>query len=223
MQDRLKVTCCLTSPIAGDIPMLDSIIEWEMAHRLGKGEAIQRDRPAPPYGEIPVPYLRQGIGGLSVPCCSSPILEPCRDDVEFFAKRIATEHSHLLAEKDRRMVPTGNGVFKSYRIPLRIRDCRRIVWFLRGERREIRKILKNIVSLGKKRSFGYARVGEWIVENVDEDWSWFAKTEAGSILMRPLPFCEDLPKDLIGARRDFGAAQSPYWHPDRYMERVIPC
>ena len=223
MNDSLKVTCCLSSPIAGEIPMLDSIIEWEMAHRLGKGQSIQRDKACPPYGEIPVPFLRKTIGGMSVPCCSSPIVEPCRDGVEYFAKRIGTEFSDLLAPSRRIMVATGNGLLKSYRIPLRTRDCRSIVWFLRGNRREVRKILRSIVSLGKKRSFGYARVAEWIVEQHHEDLSWFAKTEQGSILMRPLPFCEDLPLDLIGSRRDFGAAQGPYWHPDRYVERVIPC
>lgn len=223
MNDRLKVTCFLSSPIAGDIPMLDSIIEWEMAHRLGKGQSIQRDKPAPPYGEIVVPYLRQSIGGISIPCCSSPIIESCQDGLEYFAKRIATEHSHLLSENHKRMVPTGNGYLKSYRLPLRTRDCRKIVWFLRGNRRVIRKILQAIVSLGKKRSFGYAQVEKWVVEQIDDDWSWFAKTSNGTVLMRPLPLCDELPTDLIGAKRDFGATQSPYWHPDRYLERVVPC
>lgn len=223
MRDCLKVTCMLQSAIASDVPMLDAVIEGEMAHRLGKGATIQRDQPAPRYGEIPVPYLRATFGGMSIPCCSSPIWATAMESVEHFGKRLATEHSSLLSPDKRQMAPMTNGVFKSYRIPLRLRDCGRIVWFIRGERREVRKILRDIHSLGKKRSFGYGRVKEWQVENVEQDLSWFAKTDRGTILMRPLPKCDDLPADLIGFREEFGAAQSPYWHPDRYIERVVPC
>jgi len=223
MNDCLKVTCVLQSAVASDMPMLDAIIEGEMAHRLGKGASIQRDQPAPPYGEIPVPFLRAAFGGLSIPCCSSPIWATGQESVEHFGKRLATEHSALLSPARRQMAPMTNGVFKSYRLPLRLRDCRKIVWFMRAERREIRRILKSILSVGKKRSFGYGRVDEWIVDHVEQDLSWFAKTDRGSILMRPLPKCDDLPADLIGFREEFGAAQSPYWHPDRYCERVVPC
>jgi hypothetical protein len=223
VSDFLKITCHLASPIGGDVPMLDSILEYEMAQRLGLAGKIQRSEPAPPYGMITIPIARHWIGGLLIPCCSSPIVEPAQESVERFAKRLSTEHADLLKPSERKMVPVGNGLFKSYRLPIRLRHTSQIVWFTTGTRRHVLKLLKSVVSLGKKRSYGYGIIKEWTAEKIDEDLSWFAPTDSGTILMRPLPACDDLPADLIGFRKEFGAAQSPYWHPDRYIERVVPC
>lgn len=221
-EKSLKVTACMASPIAGDVPMLDGLLEFEMSQRVGKARPIQRWEPAPEYGEIHLPLLRIRIGGLLVPCCSSPILSPIREAVEHFAKRFAAEHAEMMAPDKRRIIATGNSSLKSYRLPLRTRACDRIVWFVKGHRRPIKSLLRGVVSIGKKRSFGYGRVQRWELEWIDQDWSWFALSEQGTVLMRPLPLCDELPRDLIGYRDDFGACQSPYWHPDRFTERVVP-
>lgn len=220
--DIIKVTCHLCTPLAGDAPCLDSLLEWEMSQRLGLAEKIQRHQTAPSYGAISIPMARRWIGGVLVPCCSSPILEPCSDDVERYAKRLAVEHADLLSPDRRLVVATGNNVFKSYRLPLRTRHCRRIVWFACSTRKKCLKLLKSVHSIGQKRSQGFGHVDRWEAERIGDDWSWFAPTEAGKVLMRPLPLCDELPADLIGFKQDFGACQSPYWHPDRYIERVVP-
>lgn len=216
----LKVTCWLATPIVGDVPFLDSIIEYEMAQREGKAFKIRRDQPCPPYGDVHIPMARRRIGGVLVPCCSGPICSPARESVEHFAKRLGVEHSGLLAAERRRIVPIGNAVFKSYRLPFRMRVVDRIVWFCAGTRRHVLKLLKSVASVGKKRSYGYGLVDRWEAERVEQDWSWFAP---GNVLMRPLPACSELPADIAGSRQDFGACQSPYWHPDRYREIVVPC
>ena len=72
-------------------------------------------------------------------------------------------------------------------------------------------------------SDGYGVVREWTVERIDADLSWFAPSEVGPVLMRPLPVGPWLPDNLTGARRDFGACVPPYWHPERYGEIVVPC
>lgn len=219
----LKITAWLSSPIAGDIPFLDAILEYEMAQRSGLAFKIQRHQPAPEYGEVHIPMLRRRIGGLLVPCCSAPICAPQREAVEHFAKRLAVEHAGLLREDRRLVVATGNSTFKSYRLPLHLRACDRIVWFSVAHRRPVLKLLKSVHSLGKKRSIGYGRVARWEAEAWHADWSWFAPTDRGPVLMRPLPLCGELPAGLLGFRRDFGAVQPPMWHPERYVERVAPC
>ena len=219
----LKVTARIATPIVGDLPFLDSIIEWEMAQREGKAIKIGRGEPAPRYGDVHIPMLRRRIGGLSVPCCSSPIAVVRHETVEHFAKRIGAEHSSLLNEKKRLVVATGNGVFKSYRLPLRLQVIDRIVWLAVAKRRPILKLLRSVNSLGRKRSCGYGRVHRWEAEQFDGDWSWYAQSPRGPVLMRPLPLCDELPSDLQGSRRCFGAVQPPMWHPDRYVERVVPC
>jgi len=158
-----------------------------------------------------------------VPCCSAPILAPDHETVEHFAKRFGVEHAALLREERRLVVAPGNSAYKSYRLPLHLRAVDRIVWFCDGNRKPLKKLLQSVRSVGKKRSQGYGRIERWELEWIDDDWSWFAPTDNGPVLMRPLPLCDELPAGLLGSRPDFGAVQPPMWHPDRYMERVVPC
>ncbi len=219
----LKVTCYLASPIAGDLPMLDALIEYQMAVFEGKLYRIRKDGPVHRFGEIHIPMLLRRIGGLEVPACSAPIIGPAPEHVEYFGKRLAVEYADLLAPGERKVIAITNSVYKSYHLPLIVRPVDRIVWFCVAKRRPILLALRGIKSLGKKRSQGYGVVARWEAEYVDEDYSWYAPSEAGRVLMRPLPDCDELPADLIGYRPDFGAVQPPYWHPDRYVERVVPC
>ena len=222
-EQNIKVTAYLSSPLVGDVPFLDGVLEYEMAQRTGLAQKVQRHEPAPPYGEVHIPMLRRMIGGLLVPCCSAPIFAPDHEFVSHYAKRLAVEHSDLLREDRRLVVATANMVYKSYRLPMHTRACSRVVWFAKAHRRPTLKLLKSVHSLGKKRSQGFGRVSRWEAEDWPHDWSWYAPSEKGPVLMRPLPLCDELPKDLQGARRDFGAVQPPMWHPDRYTERVVPC
>lgn len=218
------VSATLSSPLAGDAPYLDALLEFEMAQRQGKADKILRGNECPPVGAVHIPCLRGSIGGVSgIPRCSAPILAPECDRHEHFAKRLAVENAELLHESQRLVVATGNSTFKSYRLPLRIRNVRDVRWFVGGaKRKNLLSLLDSVHAIGKKRSQGYGRVSEWEAVEVERDLSWFAETEHGTVLMRSLPWCDHLPKDLIGYRRDFGACQPPMWHPDRYMEIVIP-
>jgi len=163
------------------------------------------------------------IAGWPIARCSAPILPKSLEAVEHFAKRLGVENAGLLAEDERRIVATTNSWTKSYRLPLRLRAVSCVRWFAWGDRREIRKLLKGIDSIGKKMSYGYGRVRSWDVEPTEEDRSWYAHHERGAVLMRPLPQGEHLPTDLIGYRQDFAAVRDPYWHPDVHCEAVTPC
>lgn len=220
-----KVTARLGSPLAGEAPHLCAILEYEMAQRQGLAGKLSRGEPAPPAGAIHIPCLRGAIGGVEhIPRVSSPILMPRSVRHERIAKRLAVEHSSLLAEEHRLSVAVGNNRYRSYFLPLKTGVVDRVVWFVAGtKRRSLKSLLDSVKSLGKKRSVGYAIVTAWEFEEIEHDWSWFAKVEQGTLLMRPLPFCDQLPTDLIGFRRDFGACIPPMWHPDRYMEIVKPC
>lgn len=231
---HLKVTANLSSPLAGDAPYLDSILEYQMALIEGRCMALTRAQPAPRVGEVHLPVLRGTFGGVAgIPRCSAPIVAPEAVRHEHFAKRIAVEHADCLAENQRLVVATGNSWTKAYRLPLKISNVSRIVWFIggndsdregkRSNRKMLLSVLRRVESVGKKRSQGYGRVSSWEAEEVEEDWSWFAATEHGPVLMRALPKCDELPPNLIGFKQDFGACIPPLWHPDRYMEIVVPC
>lgn len=224
---QLKVTAHLISPIIGDVPHLDSLLENEMAQRLGVAAKFHRGDAIPPPGVIHIPMLRGAFGSEPhIARCSSPIYRTDHEYVERFAKRLATDHSALLADDERRVLPVGNGTYKSYRLPLKVQCVSRVVWFCRGHRRPIKSLLRSVKSLGRKRSIGYGRVAKWDLEMIEGDYSWFAPATNDSesvVLMRPLPWSDQLPANLIGHRRGFGACAPPYWHPSRFAEIVVPC
>lgn len=226
MQQRnWRVTAWLSSPLCGDAPMLDSLLEEGMARAHGKLQAIMRRDTAPEPGSVHIPCLRGHIGGVDkIPRCSSPVLPACEARHEHFAKRIDVASADLLRDDSRLVVAVGNSWTKSYRLPLRVQSIDRVTWFVGGSKRNtLHSLLRKVMAIGRKRSQGFGRVDRWQYDEIRQDLSWFAPVFGGTLLMRPLPWSPDLPADLVGYRRDFGACAGPYWHPDRYREVVIPC
>jgi hypothetical protein len=157
---------------------------------------------------------------------------PTHDGREFVNKKLATEFAELLRPDARITVATTGGMFKSYRLPLRIRSVERVVWFCECRQKRdsgtapmtwLRKLLKQVWAIGKKTADGYGRVAEWIIEPCEHAPAWFAESEAGPVLMRPLPFGDWLPGNLVGCRRDYGSPCPPYWMRNLYTELVTPC
>lgn len=230
MGDALRLTAHLSSPLAGDAPHLDSLLVY-VACRLGGKDAkagykVDRRFPCPDTSGIVIPLLRRSAGQWSVAACTSPILAPpTSDTVEHIAKRIGVEHSGLLAVGEQKVVTTTNAWTKSYRLPLRVRRIDRVVWLCVGNRRGILKALRHVPAIGKKIAYGYGQVAKWECERLGapphDRWPWWIDSDAGPVLMRPLP-AGDWP-EFVGSRRDFGACADPYWHPSRYGEVVVPC
>lgn len=223
----LLVTARLANALAGDAPRLDALLEWVMSlhhHKAVPGYKITRDGPPPPLGALPISMARRTLGPWPVAVCSDPIYgETAAETVEHVTKKLAVEHAGALRPNARLVVSTTNSWTKSYRLPLRIRQVDRVRWFAVGERDGIRRLLKQVPALGKKVSIGYGRVVEWTVERVEEDYSWYAPSEAGPVLMATLPTGDWLPTNLVGARRDFRSCCPPYWHLARMTEVVVPC
>lgn len=211
----LKITAYLESPLAGEAPMLDSLMCYKVSkyrhHEMPDG----RSAPCPPYPAILIPFRE--INGWQIPRCSNPIVEPGDRSVENVAKRFSSEHSDLLAAKDRKSIRIGGGEFKSYRIPLVVRNTTRIVWFAMGRGHVVRSFLRQFTSLGVKRSIGMGVVTRWEVEIINDDLSWFAN----GVLMRVLPTGKKK-IDATGGREDFRGVVWPYWHPDRFANCLHP-
>lgn len=235
MLDALRVVAHLASPLAGDPPHLDALLVSVASRLAGKGGEVppgykvDRKYPCPDTSGIPIAVARADAGGFRVARCTSPVPdEPTGETVDHVAKRIGVEHAGLLAPDERKVVTTTNGWTKSYRLPLRVRAVARVAWLCVGDRRGVLKLLRYAPAVGKKVAHGYGRVARWEVERVGgvphRYWPWWVESEAGPVLMRPLPAdWGGLPDGLVGARRDFGACADPYWHPDRYAEVVVPC
>ncbi len=230
MNQPLLVTAHLCTPLAGDAPQLDGLLEWALSPFFDRAQPcadghykLTRAGPAPKQGGIPIPLVRVWLGPWLVARCSSPILGPCVETVDHICKRLSTENASLLDPAERTIVSTTNSWTKSYRLPLRVRRVELVRWFCCGHAREVRKALKRVHAIGKKPADGYGRVARWTAEPTPDDLSWYAPHDAGRVLMRPLPNGPWLPKDLIGFKRDFGACCPPQWHPERATEIIVPC
>ena len=220
----LKITCELATPYCGnELPALEGLLEFVAASRKGRWHDLLAAANPPPFGAFPLPIQTVEMAGTMIPCCSAPIAHTDRDYAEKISKRISVENALLLDRRERKTVVTNSGKYKSHRLPIRVRAIRKIVWLCVGNPGKILDMLREVRSLGKKRSYGYGVVGRWYYDLIEEDLSLWAETPQGKLLMRPLPWCKELPQDLIGYRRDYGAVQPPYWHPARWMERVVPC
>lgn len=244
----IKVTAVLNGPVGGEVPMLDALLECVMSRRMrtvwessnghrhytrlaGSGAEPPQMRGVKVVpGAIPIPIMRRHVAGFAhpVPLCSSPIYLTANDRHEHYARRFDVSPD-LIGEKDRRVFQAASGEFKSFRLPLRTRLIDRVVWFCAGRTgnarapmKEIRRLLREIKYLGKKTSQGYGEVAEWIVEPADEDWSWFAPSPVGPVLMRPLPPAV-VPADVVGARPWFGGIVPPYWMAEAFADGMVPC
>lgn len=241
-----KVTAHLSSPLAlspdGVPPHLDALCEWVVARKArtitesksGRNHPVAVTIPGQPVdkqGALPIPIVRKWVdcgNGLRcpIPRVSQGIVEPSKHRRENYHCAFPLERSASLKEKQRTTIATTGGPYKSFRLPLRLVDTSRVVWFaeLRDRRElrrapmsEMRRILREVHAIGKKTSQGFGLVNDWVVEPTEIDASWIYQ----GVLMRPLPIY--LGRDAEGGkRRCFGAVAAPYWQADFYCDRYVP-
>lgn len=227
MLKNWKVSAWLASPLAGDAPALDAILAWELAKRMGMKHHNKTTR-ATPIDEIldvPIPLAKRDISGDVVYCCSNPIVpEPTAPEwVERTTKRFDTSEIALLLDpSQRKNLLTASGPYKSRYAPVRVRLVPRVCWFVRGDRKEMNKLLKSVYAIGSHRNIGYGLVWKWEYEEVEADYSIYAMCRGKPVLMKTIPLGDGV-ENVCGYRRGYGAYRPPYWHPERQREVAIPC
>lgn len=225
MSCLIRIEARLVTPLAEEPPQIDALLELVLARYRDHDCRLDRTMPAPEIASVPIPLCLGRASGQPVYRSTSPIYRSVGPDtVDYYCRRLDPGWAFMWPEERIKQIPVTGGKHKSYRLPLRVRVVPQVVWYAIGDRKEVHRLLKRVQYLGKKTSQGYGRVTGWQVENIDEpDVTWYAKTDQGSVLMRPLPAGGYLPSDLIGYRPSFGACNGPYWHPDRMQEIVVPC
>jgi hypothetical protein len=221
------VTAHLISPLCGEPPMIDSLLEYELSLRLGYKMArkLTRNVPLSQIEHPPIPLAKRTIVGIDFYCSSNPIIgNVFADYTERQSKRFDTDMCVLMIdERYRKKLLTSSGPYKSRFVPIRVRVIDTINWIVRGDRKEMNKLLKKIIALGTERSYGYGRIGGWEYEEIEDDYSIFAMHQGKKVLMKTLPIEVVKAADATGYRNSFGGAFPPYWHPETYMEIGIPC
>jgi CRISPR type IV-associated protein Csf3 len=226
MLKNWKVSAWLASPLAGEPPMLDAILAWELSRRMASKWHGKTGRwtPIEELPEMPIPVAKRMVGTREVYCASNPILpKPDAPEwVEYANKRLDTSAiAQLVDPKERKSILTVGGPYKMRHVPLRIRLVSRVVWFVRGDRKELNKLLKRVFSLGTRREAGFGRVFKWEFEEMPEDYSIFSTRQGKPVLMRTIPL--DGARNVCGYKRGYGGVMPPYWHPGNQMEVAVPC
>ena len=222
------ITAWLDSPLCGEPPELDAILEWELTNRLKPQHAgtldIWTQRKDIPQN-LPLPVASKTFGRHKVYCCSSPILPKPQipEWVDNCSKRFeSSKMSVMISPEYRKSLLVASGPYKSRFIPERIRNVDCVCWFVRGNRYELNKLLKSIHSLGRRRNVGYGSVWKWEFEEQEDDYSIFAPCNGKTVLMRVLPADADL-DNVCGYRKSFGGYKPPYFHPAFHTDIVVPC
>ena len=226
MGEPLLIKAWLASPIAGDAPMLDAILERHaFVHDIDGCSKLSTGRQLNTHDALTydmldcVPLDRHTFpDGSTCYCTSSPIADTVCETTEHYVKRLDyTELKGRVRPQDLGKLRQVTGPYTPSFEPHRVRTARSIAWYVRGDADTLRAWLEDVHQIGGKTAAGYGIVSSWSVTAADELWML-----ADGVLMRPVPVCafEHAPK---GAREYYGAIKPPYWHPMRQMEIYKPC
>jgi CRISPR type IV-associated protein Csf3 len=221
MFKNLKITAMMSSPICAIEPIsLDAIISAAKAM-----EIVGDDY----YSGKNVCGSKEMIDGIlskifdkkyDVYCASIGIGEN-REFIGSWSKRWDTRNDGIVKQdkKGKHRADTGSGYFKNYHMPMILKSYKNIVFYARGDKEELKRLLdNNIHSVGKKRSQGYGRISKWVIEEIGEDNSIVNEV----VLMRHIPFEH---KDELGDIKHYVAEKPlipPYWRNDNIVKCICP-
>lgn len=135
--------------------------------------------------------------------CSFAQFQADKEYVRHYHKRFDLEREANLDLRGRSgKLNPALGPTKNYRKPQVILSVPELVWYCKGDKEKIRRLLDSILSMGQNKSHGWGMIREWIVEPWPKDWS--EKGPEGK-LTRPIPVPADEAESWQGIR-------PPYWH-----------
>ena len=142
--------------------------------------------------------------------------------IYYWHKRFRSYLAEKYLDKPKR-VNTSSAQYKNYRMPVNVCITGPLTWFCVGDIDEIRDLLANIKSIGKKRAYGFGQIAldnagrpAWIVKPWHEDWSI---RDSSGRLMRHIPFSGEFKPEMMV--RHWGV-RPPCWLPENQIVCEIP-
>lgn len=227
MFKNFKAIAHMRSPIAAIDPIiLDSIISAAKAKEILEEDFYSGANISGTEEMIretlgPILDMRDGV------YCTSIGLGENRESVGSWTKRWDGANDDMVKFKGKRKkrVDIGAGKYKNYHMPLVIKSYKTITFYVRGDMKEIKRLLKNYISyLGKKGSQGYGQIREWEFKETEENYSLWK----GNRPMRPIPSkkCKEYIESQMKAEKTINARQHavipPYWRKDHKKLCIMP-
>ena len=165
---------------------LDSLLAWVLAPIHSTNMDLSRDDIP---SEIPLPLMKKTIGDTWVWQASALFPEgETIETLQYVRKRLRESRIELIKGSPNVM----SGPHRGYNIPLTLLCCTQMAAYASGNRKAVKKLLKQIKSLGKKRN---SKVVGIDCEETEENWSMIKDGKAmrwlpddnGNRLVRPRP------------------------------------
>lgn len=198
----LVITARLGAPLISDHPVhLDSLLTEAVGRRHGliRSDALRTDSPDR-FRRIQIPLASVTHEGAEVWCASVEQPGPTAPYTHHWVRRRDAEDE----EEMRRTFTPGAGPDRNMMLRRDGYAAYSVRWYAIGHRREVRKALELVRSVGAKRGQGLGAVLSWEVEHGGDALSW---------LVSPEGTCRrHVPEGWLSARRwGRGAVSSPYF------------
>lgn len=222
-----KLTIKLLTPIIGNPPYLDALLMEEVAFRTGnhsRGEKLTRTTDIKDIRDIGIPIAKKTLNGTDVYRTSDPIFRVIFSEIHHHSKRFDCDKAaQLLYPSEKKSLLIASGPYKMRYTPEIVNSISQIVYFFKGDRIEVNKIMKSKKYISKKRNIGYGWVDSFEFEEQEHDYSIFYKMNEDFYLMKTIPLNHGMKINFCNTRRTYGACNPPYWHPQMQMDIIKPC
>ena len=231
----LRVRAHLASGIAQSAPWgiaLDGLLAAQLwsaqkADTRDAGLAYQRalDQMDPPDLDLPLARCTPSDGPWHwAATCAQPDTAPARIDVHTWTGRVDKRALEQVATSLPKTVSDRQGRYRARRMPLLVTPCLSITWQAIGDPDAVHELVRDVVSIGKKRSSGEGHVLRWEVTQAP-DLSRYAAAHLhpDGTLGRPTPTsCLHGHAGLVDGGRGRAGIRPPYMHPGRQHELHLP-
>lgn len=183
----LQVTAWLTTPIilSDDwTPSLENLLTFLILDEAGRAAPNPSDREVAENLDFVRDRMPLRLGDLQGEWywqVSAPHYQYSTEINDCFHKRWDCQEQHLDWQGKRAKWSSSEGHTKSWTVPIRLRDPRRIDWFAFGDRDELARLLNWVMGLGKKKC---GQIADWQIQAVHHDWHLLGNQGQ---LMRSIP------------------------------------
>jgi CRISPR type IV-associated protein Csf3 len=205
---NLRIEATLQSPIVLYDPIfLDSILTLAVHISQGRYES--------PINFEDIIYVDIPLEKCRDVWCASAGMFVSRESKEVWHKKFASEYEEMIDfAGNKEAIVTGNGPYRSYAMPLIVSSTPRVIWFARGDKVEVEKLLTYITALGKKRAIGYGQIAKWVVTEIENDRSI---TMPGGVSRHIPTDYGDYPNNKRSV-----SYKPPYWDRRYFVECYLP-
>jgi hypothetical protein len=222
-KEPLRVTLRLASPFAvtGHLP-LDGLLHTLVKRDLGRSEFFKTHARLAGEGrdqfthDVPLPLEESEAAGRRYYASSFGSWEGV-ESVTRWRKRWCEEHDDLAdfgRKQEKVLIKLGR--FRAYDMPLVIHAAPEVVFHVFGNGEEMERLLAAATYIGKKRSQGYGRVRQVLIELCAEDWSCWREGKPTRAL--PVDEVGQFQLDALA----YTGYRPPYWWPPNQCLCLVP-